>query len=195
MTANKKEIDPKSSWQSRLCRASIKIQSELKADAKGYNYKYCTLQSLLTDGRMILGSFYITFFQSIDGKKITTELWDLADQQNPKKVKSCALDFPDIKIDFKEVQKQGEKKTIYDNYNQAMGETITYLRRYSLFALLNIQPLDDKDGEWRKKPDNRYQGQQQRTQQRQTKQYSNSAQWRNAHNAPNQGEVDTYIKN
>ena len=157
----KTESSVKDHWAKRFYLVTSKLRASIKANEKGYDYNYCNLQNLMKIAYPDLakrGLIVIqTIQQNIHGKNfVKTDLLDMF--ANGKTVLSSEMVFPDIVLgkkefdgDFEETSKYSKKngklkKTTYENYNQALGATETYMRRYTLFCLLGILPEPDKDG-------------------------------------------------
>jgi hypothetical protein len=105
----------------------------LKKDAKGYGYNYTTLDSIIETVKPLLLKHGIIFIQSIGmcdhGHTMTTRLQHVSGEW-----------IEDTMV----MPKMGESKSM--NIVQAMGASITYVKRYSLSAILGISTEDDTDG-------------------------------------------------
>lgn len=115
-----------------LLNATKEIQT-LKKDASGYNYKYLTLESIISYIKPILANHGLVYIQmvgnTIDGCiSLTTRLIHAETGEFIENEASIPL------TDMKGVNK-----------SQAAGAAITYLRRYSLTALFGIAE-NDTDG-------------------------------------------------
>ena len=136
----------------RFTLASIKLNSILQTDAKtksnkGFDYEYCTLYNLLKKVHFVFGAHGLAVYQYIeltDNKEnaITTEVKDMFYEQkniDPRKNLSYNLVKSSIIL---------PKNLDNKNPNQALGISMTYARRYSLYTTLNIFPFkrEDTDG-------------------------------------------------
>lgn len=116
-----------------------KAQAEfptLPKDSNGYNYKYTNLDTVISTLRPILSKFNIGFMQSLttteNGRMaITTRLFNSAGEWLED-----TTPLPDVSL-----QK--------GNAAQNVGAAITYMKRYTLCAMLGVSCDEDQDG----KPD------------------------------------------
>ena len=153
-------------WRINLLRASITLQNTiLKADtragSKAFSYNYCTLGSIL-DARAFLSHYKLAFTQYIETDEsknkniIITKLFSFLNDYNFEEVAKNEICVPDYELSETEKKNKvyskdkvlisEETKTTYENANQVLGASISYLRRYSLYCILNIMPEEDKDG-------------------------------------------------
>lgn len=124
-----------------IAAAFAKAQAEFRAiskDTSGYNYKYATLEDILSMVTPVLTRHGLSISQFMDRDNILhTRLRHSSGQWFESQVK-----FVDPKIE-ELVTKDGKTKS----YMQAWGGNRTYMRRYELCALLGIQPGgEDDDG-------------------------------------------------
>ena len=150
-------------WQVRLLTASALAQKSLKANAKGYNFKYCPLPQVLRIGRKIFHEHGLALIQETNNVEhktlIETKIWDLWSQEGALAVLSSEIAVPTITPDIKEISyelkgRQIKEKTT-ENINHAVGAAITYTRRYALFCVMNIYPEEDSCGEWKPRDNTR----------------------------------------
>ena len=170
-TEEKKLIDEKKPAMVRFAIGCKSLQKVLLASEPAHTYKYCTIQSLLKEIRESFSPIGIGVFQYVKLDEynlniIKTLVFDL---MNPEKDKAILFEST-IKIPdhLKEKEKLIELDKYYldhpkeapknkyghiafqaNNYNlnQEIGASITYLRRYALYTLLNVHPEKDGDGE------------------------------------------------
>lgn len=122
-----------------LLEALAKAQAEfptLPKDKNGYNYKYTDLDTVISTLRPILAKHNIGFMQSLTttetGKQaITTRLFNTAGEWLED-----TTPLPDISL-------------AKGNAAQNLGAAITYMKRYTLCAMLGVSCDEDPDG----KPD------------------------------------------
>ena len=119
-----------------LLESLVKAQAEfptLPKDKNGYNYKYTDLDTVISTLRPILAKHNIGFMQSLttteNGKAaITTRLFDTAgawlEDTTP---------LPDVSL-------------AKGNAAQNIGAAITYMKRYTLCAMLGVSCDEDPDG-------------------------------------------------
>lgn len=118
-----------------LMASLVKFQSELPTmpkDASGYGYKYTDLDTIVKTIKPIMAKYNIAFMQSVGGVNeekltITTRIFSAGGQY----IEDTVL-LPEI---------QNAKL----NKAQVLGATITYMRRYTLCALLGITADEDVD--------------------------------------------------
>lgn len=165
--------EEKEHWILRFVKATLIIQNTLKADERGYNFKYCPLPRILNEAKTILAKHYLTviqYMQERDNKKyIVTELIDLKNLSERVKIKNTMV-LPEYKYKTIETESRftiqktkapnedtikKETQTVFDY--QDYGKSITYYKRYSLFCILNIHPEKDTS-EQTQQPQNLYQG-------------------------------------
>ena len=117
----------------RFWRACVNLQKEISSKQRGHNYKYCPIQDLFSWARPILNNEKIAFFQTISFEEnnhlIKTKIVDLLNSKVMDEATVCVAD----------TELRGQNKF------QSFGSGLTYLRRYSLFCLLNVQPEKDTD--------------------------------------------------
>lgn len=118
-----------------LMASLVKFQGELPTmpkDASGYGYKYTDLDTIVKTIKPIMAKYNLAFMQSVggvDGEKltITTRIFSAGGQY----IEDTVL-LPEI---------QNAKL----NKAQVLGATITYMRRYTLCAMLGITADEDVD--------------------------------------------------
>ena len=111
-----------------LIKALLTAQSglhNLSKNAQGYGYEYLTLDKLITETRDILTENDLVIVQTIDSGDLVTTMY----HKSGEKLES--------KYTLQEVA-VGKA-----NAAQQYGAAITYARRYSLAAMLNIAQADD----------------------------------------------------
>lgn len=146
-------------WQIRLLDASATAQAHLKKYIKGYNFLYCPLEKILKEGRDIFYKYHLIPIQNIiveDNKNvIVTKLYDCIEKNKIKIIMESKLLVPIIIPSKKEMEYDLKGKSIKDfskeNENQILGASITYIRRYAFFCIMNIYPDSDFSGEWKPK--------------------------------------------
>jgi len=118
-----------------ITTALCEVQKELPTlgkDKSGYGYKYLTLDNIIESVKPILCKHGIIIIQSVSEKEngiiITTRLQHISGEYFQD-----SFSLP--KTEMKGV-----------NNVQALGASITYGRRYSLSAMLNIATDEDTDG-------------------------------------------------
>ena len=119
-----------------IAKALIKVQGELKAvpkDAKGYNYRYQTLDDILNMARPILTKNGLALIQQVTTPE---HLGHVA-------IKTMLLHESGEHIEDTAVIPIPQGKGM--NEAQQAGSAITYLRRYSISALLGIVSEEDTD--------------------------------------------------
>ena len=158
-SAPETEKSEKKHWRLRLLNAGVKLQKELKAKETGgqgqFTYKYLPIQKILEEGRIILKEQSLGFMQTVEFVNIThvglqayvvTIIFDLNEPEKPLFVSN----FPVPRGTEEKTEKPGrrdEKKIVSVNETaQSVGANLTYIRRYSLYCCLGIQPEEDKDG-------------------------------------------------
>ena len=121
----------------KIAKALIKVQGELRAvpkDAKGYNYRYQTLDDILNMARPVLTANGLALVQQVTTPE---HLGHVA-------VKTMLLHESGECIEDTAIIPIPQGKGM--NEAQQAGSAITYLRRYSLSALLGIVSEEDNDG-------------------------------------------------
>ena len=123
---NELKIDPE------LVSSLIKARSEFPeipknktAKAGSFSYKYADLGDILPAVVPALLRNGLTIIQTIDDQKIVTII---AHKSGSTISSSCPLPMTNLTA-------------------QQLGAWVTYLKRYSLCAVLNIHPEDDLDGQ------------------------------------------------
>lgn len=118
-----------------FCKALIEVQKALKTlpkDCKGYGYTYTSLDTILTTVKPILTANKLGFVQmlkTVDGRNgIETVLF----HENGESISSW--------VALPSVSGKGL------NEAQSLGSAITYMKRYSLSAILGISSDEDVDG-------------------------------------------------
>lgn len=122
-----------------LLQDFTKAQSEfptLPKDKNGYNYKYSDLDTVITTVRPILAKYNLGFMQSLttleNGRwAITVRLFNASGEWIED-----TTPLPDVSL-------------AKGNAAQNVGAAITYMKRYTLCAMLGISSDEDPDG----KPD------------------------------------------
>ena len=116
-----------------LMKDLVQLQAELPTmpkDASGYGYKYTILDTIVTTIKPIMAKHNLAFMQSVGGLEnvtITTRIFNAMGQYIEDTVQ-----LPTI---------QANKM----NNAQVLGAVITYMRRYTLCALLGITADEDVD--------------------------------------------------
>ena len=116
-----------------LMKDLVQLQAELPTmpkDASGYGYKYTSLDTIVSTIKPILAIHNLAFMQSVAGLEIvtiTTRIFNAMGQYIEDTVQ-----LPTI---------QANKM----NNAQVLGAVITYMRRYTLCALLGITADEDVD--------------------------------------------------
>ena len=119
-----------------LLEGLVKAQAEfptLPKDKSGYGYKYTDLDTVISTVKPILAKFNIGFMQmlsTLEGnvKAITTRVFNSAGEWIED-----TTPLPDVAM----------AKT---NAAQNLGAAITYMKRYTLCAMLGISSDEDVDG-------------------------------------------------
>jgi len=112
----------------KIITALLKAQSglhNLSKNAKGYGYEYLTLDKLIDETRDVLTENGLVIVQTLDQGSLVTTIY----HESGESISSSYL--------LQEVQ-VGKA-----NAAQQYGAAITYARRYSLAAILNIAQADD----------------------------------------------------
>ena len=120
-----------------------KAQAEfptLPKDTNGYNYKYTNLDTVISTLRPILAKYNIGFMQSLttteSGKAaITTRLFNTAGEWLED-----TTPLPDVSLSK-------------GNAAQNLGAAVTYMKRYTLCAMLGVSCDEDTDGKADGNPD------------------------------------------
>lgn len=116
-----------------LMKDLVQLQAELPTmpkDASGYGYKYTSLDTIVSTIKPIMARHNLAFMQSVGGLEnvtITTRIFNAMGQYIEDTVQ-----LPTI---------QANKM----NNAQVLGAVITYMRRYTLCALLGITADEDVD--------------------------------------------------
>ena len=116
-----------------LMKDLVQLQAELPTmpkDASGYGYKYTSLDTIVSTIKPIMAKHNLAFMQSVGGLEnvtITTRIFNAMGQYIEDTVQ-----LPTI---------QANKM----NNAQVLGAVITYMRRYTLCALLGITADEDVD--------------------------------------------------
>ena len=116
-----------------LMKDLVQLQAELPTmpkDASGYGYKYTSLDTIVSTIKPIMAKHNLAFMQSVAGLEnvtITTRIFNAMGQYIEDTVQ-----LPTI---------QANKM----NNAQVLGAVITYMRRYTLCALLGITADEDVD--------------------------------------------------
>lgn len=116
-----------------LMKDLVQMQAELPTmpkDASGYGYKYTSLDTIVSTIKPIMAKHNLAFMQSVGGLEnvtITTRIFNAMGQYIEDTVQ-----LPTI---------QANKM----NNAQVLGAVITYMRRYTLCALLGITADEDVD--------------------------------------------------
>lgn len=116
-----------------LMKDLVQLQAELPTmpkDASGYGYKYTSLDTIVSTIKPIMAKHNLAFMQSVGGLEnvtITTRIFNSMGQYIEDTVQ-----LPTI---------QANKM----NNAQVLGAVITYMRRYTLCALLGITADEDVD--------------------------------------------------
>lgn len=116
----------------QIASALVAAQSEFPSipkNAKGYGYKYATLDDILTIVKPILHKNGLAVTQLLENQGITTMLLHTSGEYI-----SSWSPLPPL----------AEGKNM--NAAQAAGAAITYMRRYAVSALLNLSVDEDTDG-------------------------------------------------
>ncbi|MCJ8300520.1 MAG: ERF family protein [Pseudomonadales bacterium] len=111
-----------------IIKSLLKAQGEfhnLSKNAKGYGYEYLTLDKLIDETREILTKNGLVIVQTLDGRDLVTTLYHETGESIVSRY---------------ELQEVAVGKA---NAAQQFGAAITYARRYSYAAILNIAQADD----------------------------------------------------
>ena len=118
--------------QEKLNAALAKAQAEFPAVARGktvktpsYEYSYADLASIIAAVRPVLGKHGLSFVQLLEGEGIRTEL-----RHASGGLIASVFPWPQMPAN-----------------PQALGSMVTYLRRYTLCALLGVAAEDDDDAQ------------------------------------------------
>ena len=117
-----------------IAKAQCSLQSEIKdinKDAKGYGYKYTSLDALVKYLRPLLTKNGLSFMQMPKGDDSTVGLETIFMHESGEWIESSV--YAPI-ADLKGM-----------NTYQSIGSAITYLRRYSLSAFVGIASDEDND--------------------------------------------------
>lgn len=126
----------------KIASALVAAQSEFPSipkNAKGYGYKYATLDDILTIVKPILHKNGLAITQLLEQDGIRTMLL----HDSGEYIESWAQ-LPPLS--------QGKNM----NAAQAAGAAITYMRRYGISALLNLSVDEDTDGTIKEKSSKQY---------------------------------------
>ena len=109
------------------------IHKEIKANTKGYQYNYCSLRDLLT----------LIYFKCKEKKLFVFQSLDFSKEQNCNLVSTKVIDLISGQV-LREGQVRIPNHPIVErkgyNVNQAIGQSITYFRRYALTSIFNCCP-------------------------------------------------------
>lgn len=121
------------------CPAILESDTATVKTDKGYSYSYSysSLSTIIDTINPILQKYGLTYFQTFNKDSIITTLAHIESGETI----TSELSIPTI---------EGGKMNVYQN----LGAGITYLRRYSLSALLGIVTEKDTDGVTDHKPAN-----------------------------------------
>lgn len=122
-----------------LLESMVKAQAEfatLPKDKNGYNYKYTDLDTVISTVKPVLAKYNLGFMQALttleNGKSaITTRIFSASGEWIED-----TMNLPDVSL-------------AKGNAAQNLGAAITYMKRYTLCAMLGISSDEDPDG----KPD------------------------------------------
>ena len=109
--------------------AAIAEVPTIPKNAQAYGYKYATLDDILTVVKPILAKHKLVLIQPLTGEGLETIIMHESGQCIRE-----AVSLPSM----------GENKKM--NAAQAVGATITYMRRYALSSILCISTDEDSDG-------------------------------------------------
>ena len=109
--------------------AAIAEIPTIPKNAQAYGYKYATLDDILTVVKPILAKHKMALIQPLTGEGLETIIMHESGQCIRETVSLPAM---------------GENKKM--NAAQAVGATITYMRRYALSSILCISTDEDSDG-------------------------------------------------
>lgn len=136
-------------WRLRLLLAAQKIQegtptSTVKAGV--FDFKYLPLHTLLTHCRASLAHYFLSFIQTLQidqfGKNVLHTV--LFDTRSPKEdLLKCSFLVP-AGHQKENKDKKGNITLEMEDY-QSVGKAITYVRRFSLLALLQIYPEREEE--------------------------------------------------
>lgn len=113
-----------------LFKALVEAQKELKnppKDKQGYGYNYTDLATILDIVKPVLAKHGLTIIQLLNNNVLTTKLAHISGESL-----DSSLELPHLSA--------GKMNEV-----QALGATITYMRRYTISALLCIASEDDTD--------------------------------------------------
>ena len=123
---------PESDTVSDLFIAFAKAQAEFEPvtkNSKGYNYKYCQLDQILNIIRPTLNKHGLSLLQRTDENNVlSTRLCHISGEWIESRIK-----LPDVEGDGKKA------------YEQSLGSSLTYMRRYQILALLGVAPENEDD--------------------------------------------------
>jgi len=118
----------------------------LTKDTEGYNYKYVQLKDVLSEAKKLCLANNFIFIQTPKVKRSK-------DDFHGEHSKLVGI------LETQLIHKSGEKKTAQtllptkdNNDPQRYGAAITYMRRYSLTAILGLEETDDDAAEASKEP-------------------------------------------
>ena len=163
-------------WKIILTEFSPEFHKLLKATEQGFNYKFMPIQKVLVEARKLLKDHGLGFFQGarVEGGVtiLKSALFYISDPDKdlgpdskveivvPKgavEKESKHEVFVPKELEKKDVKKSEKNTDVSGEDPQSFGSMITYIRRYSLYIMLGIQPEKDNDGKrgWGKKAFNR----------------------------------------
>ena len=151
-------LERKNQPLARFHQARKKLQ-QIKMDSQGQigkrQYTYCSLSHLIEKAVDILEFHGLSFYQSFgtlpDGKNvIRTYIVDLMNENKSASIEEQSLISSSFILRDCPTHKDMTGTEIFDikedKINKALGQLITYARRYSLFAVFNIYLDQDNDG-------------------------------------------------
>lgn len=126
----------------KLLAALADVQSELPTMPKaseGYGYKYCDLDTISQTIKPILHKHGVGYMQSVGNENGATTLTTRVFNRDGEYIEDTAV-LPQI---------SGTK----NNAAQTLGMSITYMRRYTLCAMLGITSEEDVDANTSQQPE------------------------------------------
>jgi len=120
-------------------------------DAKGHNYTYTPLVTIIEQITPILKKHHLGYYQGIDGTDIKTVIFHVESGETIESITSMPVDSLEY-IDSTDSKGKPSKKLLgFEGMNkaQAYGSLITYFRRYALSSILGL--VTDKDADARNK--------------------------------------------
>lgn len=116
----------------QLFTAFVKAQNEfgpVAKSSKGYNYKYSQLDEVLNTLRPTLNKHSLSLIQRTnENNMLCTRLCHISGQWIESRIK-----LPDVEGDGKK------------SLEQALGSSLTYMRRYQILTLLGVHPENEDD--------------------------------------------------